>query len=606
MSDIQKLKELMAKYHSVTKKKGYDDGGEVTSEDLAPYIPSAQEEANSGLPPGPQRASYIANKKYQAAHPAASGYANGGNVSLPWSQQDKEAFSAGARGEAAPSKSQVKTSKYQMGDAEDSTEKPVGQDSSYSKMFANTPKDPDEVQGLDDGGLVDDVLSGKNSSSENDDPIEQALTAPSDEDDDKDEVTIKAPKSEVKKDDDSDDEDELTLPSQKDAKLLDNTNPAPDNSDASVKDLLNSVATSGNQNNSGNRPLTLQDLKDAQAKDRVIGGIVGILGGSKAHQNYLAQNSNVGQLQQQQQLQSQNLTQQSAQMQNQLAQYKLADEKEKNDVNSPASLFAQSAVAGTYKQLGMAPPPGLNKLSASSIEQSPVLDRMLTAQSTNLTKQLIAQQRAAAMQGNQSNKQDQLDEKTGNDISNKLNSLTASSRSALGTAAKAKVSAQRLKDIVNDPNATNQDLQSAYADLNAIVSGNTTQSGSEHQAYNTLQNDLAQKLQYITSNPHAPDITAVKQHVANVADRMSAISDNVINQNTRTIQAGRSGWISRHPDQWKSLVEATQPANELTNRAPQSSGSSQLSSQDKQAIDWANNNPKDPRAQQILKLHGLQ
>ena len=31
----------------------------------------------------------------------------------------------------------------------------------------------------------------------------------------------------------------------------------------------------------------------------------------------------------------------------------------------------------------------------------------------------------------------------------------------------------------------------------------------------------------------------------------------------------------------------------------------QLSDQDKQAIEWANKNPNDPRAKQILTLHGM-
>jgi hypothetical protein len=66
----------------------YDNGGSVdnTPQDLAPYMPTPQEEASSGLPPGPQRAMYIANRKKQAADAQNiakdnAGYAVGGMVS---------------------------------------------------------------------------------------------------------------------------------------------------------------------------------------------------------------------------------------------------------------------------------------------------------------------------------------------------------------------------------------------------------------------------------------------------------------------------------------------------------------------------------------------
>jgi hypothetical protein len=33
MSDVQKLKELMARYHAVTQKQKFDNGGVVSSDD---------------------------------------------------------------------------------------------------------------------------------------------------------------------------------------------------------------------------------------------------------------------------------------------------------------------------------------------------------------------------------------------------------------------------------------------------------------------------------------------------------------------------------------------------------------------------------------------
>lgn len=50
----------------------YDDGGEVSQEDLKPYMPSKKEEDESGLPPDPRRAAYMANRSYNAAQEPVS------------------------------------------------------------------------------------------------------------------------------------------------------------------------------------------------------------------------------------------------------------------------------------------------------------------------------------------------------------------------------------------------------------------------------------------------------------------------------------------------------------------------------------------------------
>jgi hypothetical protein len=69
----------------------YANGGSVAPDDtpaeLKPYWPTPQEEQDSGLPPGPQRAGYIANRKRQAANmntasPSVGTNLGGSNASL--------------------------------------------------------------------------------------------------------------------------------------------------------------------------------------------------------------------------------------------------------------------------------------------------------------------------------------------------------------------------------------------------------------------------------------------------------------------------------------------------------------------------------------------
>lgn len=681
MSDIQKLKDLMAKYKAI---KGYDDGGVVSQEDLAPYMPSKQEEESSGFPPGPQRASYIANKKYQAAQ-SQKGYYDGGvtnqtlGAPIGYPQADKvipgvgklsdlQAFSAGMAKQKLENPVMTTTNgpdglPVDPEDAAERAQTPTVDTSDSAKlvladklnqqlqaMKATRQANPGYtkggmVKGYDDGGIttpdpnssqmpseLDQILSqtGQNSpDAGNETPLPwggldgkaladyiKANPGPTattglnpnakveasddeDEDDDADETPIKGPKlASVSKDSGA----QLSLPaSSDDAKLLDDDNVSPD-SKSTVASLLSSLNSGSSAKPTDSDPYGdagLQALKDAQSHDKLVGGIAGILGGQAAH-DAVNQNGQVSKIMQQRAVQDQST-------QHAVALMQLSDEQDKSDPTKPVSVMAQNAMASMYKQLGWEVPPGLNKVSASSIEKSPVWKAIETSETGKLRQQTAEQNfllRQQGMDKKQTNKQTTDDSKEGAAIGKSLNSLSATSRSALGTAAKSKVSVQRLKDIVTDPDATNEDMHSAAADLDALISGaNATQGGTQNVVYHTLANDFAKNWQYITRNPTAPDIPKIKQHIANLADRMNNISDRVINKNTAIIKASHSPWISRNQEQWQNIVNSLTEEPSSNTRTPQST---QLTSQDKQAIDWANSNKTDPRAQQILKLHGLQ
>ena len=163
-------------------------------------------------------------------------------------------------------------------------------------------------------------------------------------------------------------------------------------------------------------------------------------------------------------------------------------------------------------------------------------------------------------QFNNDNKQQHYDEIEQPKIGKELNDLSASSRSVLGTASKARMQANRALDIVNDPNATTQDLSSVASDLNAIVAGTTTMTGSKHQEYSNLMTDISKGVSYISSSPNAPDVPEVKKHLANVLNRMKSISDDVINQNTQRVGANHSAWIKRHPDDFQGMLDSLKPS----------------------------------------------
>lgn len=136
------------------------------------------------------------------------------------------------------------------------------------------------------------------------------------------------------------------------------------------------------------------------------------------------------------------------------------------------------------------------------------------------------------------------------------NGLSASSRSVIGSAERIKAGGQRLISIVDDQNATPQDLQSAYADMNAMISGNTTVSGQDHAAYNNLQTNFAKALQYLTSSPHPAEVPEVKAHLKDVAKRIMDLSDKIQDKQLHKVYLGRRAVYDRNPTARQDLIDS--------------------------------------------------
>jgi hypothetical protein len=167
----------------------------------------------------------------------------------------------------------------------------------------------------------------------------------------------------------------------------------------------------------------------------------------------------------------------------------------------------------------------------------------------NQTQQSVADKRIAATQGFK-------DQGEQDKIGKELNSLTASSRSVLGAAEMSRMRAERLKDIVANPNATPQDMNLAASELNTVVTNTSTVAGAKALEYRNLQTGIANLMQKITSNPHAPDVPQIKQHISDLADQMIGISKNVVDNNGARIKSSHTDWINKYPDRWENMLNA--------------------------------------------------
>lgn len=201
-------------------------------------------------------------------------------------------------------------------------------------------------------------------------------------------------------------------------------------------------------------------------------------------------------------------------------------------------------------------------------------------------------------------KNDFKDRTEGAQVAKEMNGLSASSKSALGQAATAKSQAQRLQQLLSDPNTTTQDLNTASALMNRIESGASTISGTKDQQYNTLKGTLAKGMQYITSNPQAPDVPQIKQHMIDVAQRMSVISDDVQNHQLRIVKAGHHDFFNRRPEVVNDIIGAIQGTDNTAPQAPVSAPTSNAAGFIPMTKDGINYKPIPNSKIEEAKAHG--
>lgn len=304
---------------------------------------------------------------------------------------------------------------------------------------------------------------------------------------------------------------------------------------------------------------------------------------------------------------SKQFAEQTAQAQNMPKEFLQAKAAEETDPNSAVSKNYREFLAKQGLQVG----PGV---TAQQIKEVllPAVDKDKAQKEREASqlqlKQLGLAQIKATKDLAQSTKEQARQDKLSKDDENEFGKvgkeasyLTASSKTALGQATTAKIQAQRLHQLLSDPNATNQDLNTGAALMNRIESGTATIGGTKDQEYNNLKMQAAKGLSYISSNPTAPDVPEVKKHMMDVADRMSKISDNVIDYHLGGIKNNHPDLYKRRPDDFNKIINYG-----MASAPPPPDKSKDLTSEDKKAIDWAQKNPDDSRAKQILQMHGIQ
>ncbi len=154
---------------------------------------------------------------------------------------------------------------------------------------------------------------------------------------------------------------------------------------------------------------------------------------------------------------------------------------------------------------------------------------------------------------------------------------------------------QKGVNALNSGTVTPQLWHEIQIDLaNAISGGRTAAQGTIHNVTaDTMATKAAQMEQYVTSHPEDIGSPQMKQYVKDRLMELQKLNQKI--KQDRVKELGQTAGQAAPNNQYVSSVIG----------GLNSSAAPQMAPEDKQAIEWAQGNPKDPRAQKILKAHGM-
>lgn len=151
-------------------------------------------------------------------------------------------------------------------------------------------------------------------------------------------------------------------------------------------------------------------------------------------------------------------------------------------------------------------------------------------------------------------KSDAVDAKRWDAIIKDTDPYKASSRSPLGMATIGNLKADHVIPILQNPNATNQDINASLAALDTVFQGGAaTQSGIHSQEYNTIQSKLANFKTLLSSQPQAVATPEIKQHIIGLLQGLKEVNKATIKDQLDFVEAAHPDLIRKNVDAWKNV-----------------------------------------------------
>jgi hypothetical protein len=248
----------------------------------------------------------------------------------------------------------------------------------------------------------------------------------------------------------------------------------------------------------------------------------------------------------------------------QKAQADLEQQRQNMDLNSDVTKTKQRIASRLF------PGENFSGMTGAQLDQlDNLFGKVYSADSLKAYREAALNARGDAT----ANKQNAADQKRWDQIVKDTDPYKASSRSALGVATLGNQRADRAIPVLQNPNATNQDIATAVADISGIFQGGVpTESGVHQQEYQTLLGKLANLKTYITGAPSAPAIPEVKQHLLDLVTQLKNVNNQTIKDQLDYTEEAYPDLIQKNRDAWtkiRSRIGVDQPAG---GAAPQGSG----------------------------------
>ena len=239
--------------------------------------------------------------------------------------------------------------------------------------------------------------------------------------------------------------------------------------------------------------------------------------------------------------------------------------------------------------------------------------------------------------------QGQFDDNYALKVEKMISPLSASSRAVLGVAGTSNMRADRALQLLK-PGMTPEDKDMVITDLQGVMKGGTPDEIQLKQGmYGSMYQNAVKLYEFVASHPEALDTPDTISRLKDTVSTLKEVDNKVISDNLGIAASAAKNWIKRNPDQWNGMVRGVQnttkstaltnPMAPVMNGQPQPQGmpmqgmpmqgmpmqGGQMPQgrpqgqpaikphpQDSVAMQWAQQNPQDPRAQAILKANGVQ
>jgi hypothetical protein len=293
-------------------------------------------------------------------------------------------------------------------------------------------------------------------------------------------------------------------------------------------------------------------------------------------------------------------------------------EKEKDDRGSKGSIKMQGFAKQMLEKAGF-DPSLVDGMSYNQIEKNfPQITNMMTQKQAQEARQQTAREhndmlklRYAELTQDKSKsngeREDRNTLKRYDDLGKRLVAEIASGRSTFGTHSKTLAATRNIRALMDGRDLNDLDSREVYEvakSLDRVLSqSGSTISGTDKLTPDTAMSRVEKQLEFITNKRKGAGAASFLERYQKNLQREEDQAIRSIQKSQGQLLSSYSDLREKDPVKWALILGQHNLPEDILERKIDSLDS--INTEDKEAIEWAKANPKNPDAIQILKLHGI-